>query len=105
MADMDYAVEIGLPKYNMQKHVNRKARKNKKRIDNANLSYYFDDAVAGPMNRLSDFGITGPDIAFSSQIQSRTSCGISYYENMEHLSAKERQKFESAFTVPKNPNK
>lgn len=86
--------EIGLPRDNTVHR--RKGKKTKKHVDKENLAYYFDECVsaAGPINRLSDF-------CFSGQGQ-ETSVKKRYYENMEHLSAKERHKFESAFTVPKN---
>lgn len=91
--DTDYQVEMGLPKHNLNKRPTRKGRKHKKHIDADVLSYYFDNAA--PLTRLSDFGITTD--ARSSGSETRR-----YYENMEHLSAKERQKFEATFTVPKN---
>lgn len=79
--------ELGLPRANIQR---RKGRKHKKHIDNSELAYYFDDNSTFPVNRLSDFVLAGEQSAKR------------YYENVEHMSAKERHKFEKSFTVPKN---
>ena len=73
--------EVGIPR-------GRARRKNKKRIDNENLTYYFDECFSGATNRFQEL----------EPVDSK----IRYYENLEHLSARERQKFESGFTIPKN---
>jgi len=76
----------------------RKARKQKKKMDRSELNYYYeelnpDNALSG-ITRLSDLGFTAEDDACQASIK--------YYENLENLSTRDRQKFENKFTVPKN---
>lgn len=92
---------IGLPSENICKtrlsHQKRKKdRKQKKRIDKADLAFYYEEKEpqTNHINRLSDFG-------FSVSDDTRTT-SKKYYENFDNLSVKEKSKFESSFTVPKN---
>ena len=89
--DVDVIGHIGVQK-------KKKGRKQKKRIDRSELNYYYEDVLQssqGPITRLNDFGFSVLD----EPLQSNTK---KYYEQFDHLSAKEKQKFESTFTVPKN---
>lgn len=89
--DVDVIGHIGLPK-------KKKGKKQKKRMDRSELNFYYEDTLQnsqGHITRLNDFGFSVLD----ETVQSNTK---KYYENFDHLSAKEKQKFESTFTVPKN---
>ena len=96
---------IGLPSENICKtrvpqQKRKKDRKQKKRVDKADLAFYYEEKesypASGPntINRLSDFGFS---VGEHSQSNSKK-----YYENFDNLSAKEKYKFESSFTTPKN---
>lgn len=89
---------------------NRKGRKQKNKIDRSELNYYFEDISTAShlpgLTRLSDLGVTSNQFASLSSDNynsSQTTCK-SYFENYEYLSAKEKHKFDSKFTVPKNPH-
>lgn len=96
--DVDY---IGLPSENICKtkvpqQKRKKDRKQKKRVDKADLAFYYEEKepYTNAINRLSDFGFS---VGEPSQSTSKK-----YYENFDNLSAKEKHKFESSFTTPKN---
>ena len=83
---------------NVSTQKKRRGKKQKKRLDRSELAYFYEeDKVSGPnhITRLSDFGFSVLDETPQSNTKK-------YYENYEHLSAKEKQNFESTFTTPKN---
>lgn len=96
------AESLGTPK-------KRKGKKHKKRLDRSELMYFYEDerpnananssssssSSSNHITRLSDFGFSVLDE--TPQLNTKQ-----YYENYEHLSVKEKQKFESTFTTPKN---
>jgi len=65
-------------------------RKYKKRMDNSELEFYYEECAS--LSKHPEF-VEVPPLQKSGTRR--------YYENMEHLSAKERHKFESSFTVPR----
>jgi phosphate starvation-inducible PhoH-like protein len=69
-------------------------RKNKKHIDRSELTFYYED-LAQEENKLKSAN-------YFEVLTSPAPLTRQYYGNMEHLSAKEKHKFESSFTVPKN---
>jgi phosphate starvation-inducible PhoH-like protein len=91
-----------------QPHRRRKGKKQKKKLDRSELAYYYEDvAAAGAslapslpgITRLSDLGFT-----CSNSFEGLAPSSKTYYENYDHLSAKEKYLFESKFTTPKNPH-
>ena len=102
--------ELGIP--NQRR---RKGKKQKKKMDRSELNYYYDDlsSVSMPgLTRLSDLGfaVSGTQIREEPAMTRKPSSDSAnnpkftkdYYENIEHLSAKERHRFEQKFTTPKN---
>jgi phosphate starvation-inducible PhoH-like protein len=93
------ATILGLPSENVQRRRKGKHQKQKKKMERSELAYYYEElnstaqSIPG-ITRLSDFGFSVLDDA---PVDSKK-----YYENYENLSAKEKHKFESKFTVPKN---
>jgi len=100
----------------------RKARKQKKKkLDRSDLTYYYEDIATSSLpgrrggsnistlTRLSDLGFTTGNQFASLSDRNRTddyddhTYSKYYYENYDHLSAKEKQTFDSKFTAPKNP--
>jgi phosphate starvation-inducible protein PhoH len=98
-------VNQNLEQPNRVNNKNRKGRKQKKKIDRSELNYYYEDISTAAnlpgLTRLSDLGFTSVNsfASLSEQVSSK-----SYYENYDNLSAKEKSKFESKFTLPKNPH-
>jgi phosphate starvation-inducible PhoH-like protein len=97
--DENTATILGLPSENVQRRRKGKQQKQKKKMERSELAYYYEElnSAAQPIpgiTRLSDFGFSVLDDA---PVDSKK-----YYENYENLSAKEKHKFESKFTVPKN---
>ena len=90
---------IGMP----SQRRGRKGRKQKKKIDRSELTYYYEDLSLPELTRLSDFGLKCSN-SFSELATSAPPTIKKYYENFEHLSAKEKLQFESKFTTPKNPH-
>ena len=116
---------IGLAKQRKQK-----GRKQKKKMDRSELNYYYDDlkhrydeneiiiknrydendiVIKDPLHgitRLSDLGfvVSGATTGFGAKVDAQQTMSRKYYENIENLSAKEKQRFEQKFTVPKNPH-
>lgn len=90
---------------------NRKGRKQKKKIDRSELNYYYEDISSLPssslpgLTRLSDLGFSVNQFAsLTDPPSSSQAISKNYYENYDHLSAKEKHKFDSKFTAPKNPH-
>jgi phosphate starvation-inducible PhoH-like protein len=54
------------------------------------------------LTRLSDLGFTVSELGANVGFDSHPGMSRKYFENIEHFSAKERQRFEQKFTVPKN---
>jgi phosphate starvation-inducible PhoH-like protein len=77
---------------------NKKGRKQKKKMDRSELTYYYEDLPE--LTRLSDFGLKCSN-SFA-ELAPVTPASKKYYENFEHLSVKEKLQFESKFTKPKN---
>jgi len=97
--DLNDSSLLGIPS---QKR--RKNRKQKKRIDRSELAFYYEEQTtnhshSSSIPRLSDLGYT---IAGNYPTTEPQPMSRKYYENFEHLSAKERSKFEQKFTTPKN---
>jgi phosphate starvation-inducible PhoH-like protein len=82
----------------------KKGRKQKNKMDRSELNYYYEDissATSLPgLTRLTDLVGVPSTNQFASL--SDTTNSKYYYENYDHLSAKEKQKFDAKFTAPKN---
>lgn len=73
-------------------HKKRKGRKYKKQIDRRELEFYYADSTT------TKFPPEFSDPAGNPS----ASLARNYYENYENFSAREKQRFESKFTTPKN---
>lgn len=118
---LDYSTQTSLGLPNQRR---RKGRKQKKKMDRSELNYYYEDIKnqcdendviikTGPMTGLTclsdlGFSVVGADSQpsmsrkYSSSSANNTNFTKDYYENIEHLSAKEKHRFEQKFTTPKN---